>query len=68
MADAQDTPTFDLKEQIARIDQLLADAARKRQEISLAPWQLVITSLVGGIAAGAGLFAAALAYLKFLGH
>ena len=59
---------LDLREQIAHIDQMLTDIARKRQEIQLAPWQLVMTSLVGGLAAGAGLFAAAAAWVKTFGH
>ena len=62
------TETLDLREQIARIDQMLADhdrnrmqvdqlAAdrdRKRQEMKLAPWQLVLA----GVTTGAGLMAA----------
>ena len=55
---------LDLREQIAHIDQMLADAARKRQEIDLAPWQMLLT----GLAAGAGLFAAGGAFFKLLGH
>ena len=67
MVDAP-SENLNLREQIAHIDQMLADIARKRQEVQLAPWQLVMTSLIGGMAAGAGLFAAALAYIRAVGH
>jgi hypothetical protein len=60
--------TLDLREQIVRIDQMLAehdrnraqteqlfaDRDRKRQEIRWAPWQVAFT----GMTAGAALFAA----------
>jgi hypothetical protein len=54
---------LDLRERIARIDQLQADAAGKRQEMRIAPWALVVTGLTAGaglIGAGAaiGIFAA----------
>lgn len=51
-----------LQEQIARINQLQSDALRKQQEVRLAPWQLVL----GGITAGAALFAAGAAFTKLL--
>jgi hypothetical protein len=35
---------------LASIDQMFADHDRKRQEIRLAPWQLVMTSMAGGAA------------------
>lgn len=60
MATILDEQPLDLREQIARIDQLLADAARKRQEVRIAPWQIVVTSLGAGaaiFAAGAGFIA-----------
>ena len=38
---------LDLREQIAHIDLMLTDNARRRQEIQLAPWQLVTTALAG---------------------
>jgi len=60
-------PEIDVREKLAHIDQMLADHDRKRQEISLAPWQLVMTALVGGLGAGAALFAAALAFFKTMG-
>jgi hypothetical protein len=68
---------LDLREQIARIDreqahlaQLQADRDRKRQEMALAPWQLILAGVTAGaglMAAGAGLFAAGGVYLKFMG-
>ena len=55
--------------EMARIDQLHADAERKRQEMQLAPglfrleaWKVALT----GMAAGAGLFAAGAAFFKLL--
>lgn len=51
---------LDLREQLARIDQLLADAARKRQEVRLAPWALALS----GMTAGAALFAAGAAFSR----
>ncbi|HYJ44066.1 MAG TPA: hypothetical protein VEW06_06380 [Xanthobacteraceae bacterium] len=54
---------------MARIDQLHADAERKRQEMQLAPslfrleaWKVGLA----GMAAGAGLFAAGAAFFKLL--
>ena len=59
-----DTPAgLDIREQIARIDQLLADRDRKRQEVKLAPWQLALT----GMTTGAALFAAGAAFMHLLG-
>ena len=63
MADVTN-PELDIREQIAHIDQMLADAARKRQERELAPWQLAFT----GLGAGAAVFAAGGAFSKLLGH
>lgn len=57
-----DTNAFTQREQLARIDQLLADAARKQQEIRLAPWALVAS----GLTAGAAIFAAGAAFMKLL--
>jgi hypothetical protein len=54
---------LDIREQIAHIDQMLADAARKRQEIGLAPWQVAFAGMTGG----AALFAAGAAFIKILG-
>ncbi len=53
---------LDIREKLARIDQLLADRDRKRREMRLAPWQLALT----GMAAGAALFAAGGAFFKLL--
>jgi hypothetical protein len=53
---------LDLREKLARIDQMLADHDRKRQEIRLAPWALVIA----GMTAGAAFFAAGAAFMRFL--
>jgi hypothetical protein len=41
---------------------MLADHDRKRQEIRLAPWQLILT----GMATGVGLLVAAAAIMKLL--
>jgi hypothetical protein len=56
--------------ELARIDQLHADADRKRQEMEFAPrlyrvevWRMALT----GMAAGAGLFAAGAAFVKLIG-
>jgi hypothetical protein len=52
---------LDLREKLAHIDQMLANHDRKRQEISLAPWQLALAGMTTGaafIATGAALFAA----------
>lgn len=76
-----DITAIDLREKLARIDQMLADHDknraqinqlnadhdRKRQEIRLAPWQIAFA----GMTAGAALFAAGAAaggiFVKFLG-
>jgi hypothetical protein len=53
--------SINIREKLAHIDQMLADRDRKRQELRLAPWQLLIT----GMAVGGGLLAigAALGWL-----
>lgn len=75
MTDQADTP-LDMREQLDRIDHLLADHQRiftdmrrieadhdrKRHEIRLAPWALVLS----GLATGAALFAAGAAFMKLL--
>jgi hypothetical protein len=53
---------IDLREKLAHIDQMLADRDRKRQEIRLAPWQLVLS----GMTTGAALFAAGAAFTKLM--
>ncbi len=59
-----ETPQLDLREKLAHIDLMLADHDRKRQEIQLAPWVLVL----GGVSTGATLFAAAAVFVKlFIG-
>jgi hypothetical protein len=54
-----ETP-LDIREKLAHIDQMLADHDRKRQEIRMAPWALVLS----GLATGAALFAAGAAFIK----
>jgi len=54
------TDDLDIREKLAHIDQMLADHDRKRQEILLAPWQLAL----GGMTAGAAMFAAGAAFMK----
>jgi hypothetical protein len=44
----------EVREQLVRISQRIADNDRKRQETKLAPWQLAFA----GMASGAALFAA----------
>jgi hypothetical protein len=49
---------LDLREQIARIDNLLIDTQKKQREFHLAPWQVfatVLTIYTGALAAGAAL-------------
>jgi len=60
-------PELDVREKLAHIDQMLADHDRKRQEIRMAPWQLILTSAAGLMAAGAALFAAGAAFIKLIG-
>ncbi len=62
---------LNIREQPARIDQIQTDigqklvgADRTRQEMRLAPWALVFTSL----GAGAALFAAGATFAKLLIH
>ena len=62
MSDAVSTG-LDLQEKMAHIDEMLASHDRMRQEIRLAPWQIVLTSM----GAGAALFAAGAAFFKLLG-
>ena len=58
----RDEPPLDIREQIARIDKMLAEKDRTRQEISIAPFALVFT----GVGAGAAIFAAGAAFAKLL--
>jgi hypothetical protein len=57
---------LNIREQIVRIDQMLADHD-KRQEIRYAPWVLLLPVAVGLLTAGAALFAAGAAFWKILG-
>ena len=64
-----DLPALDIREKLAHIDLMLAqhDQARvgidrTRQELRLAPWALVVSSMT----AGAAFFAAAFALAKLL--
>jgi hypothetical protein len=50
----EDYRELDIRERLVHIDQMLADHERKRQEIRIAPWQIIITS----IAATAAVFIA----------
>ena len=51
---------LDIREKLAHIDLMLAQHDRVRQEMRLAPWALVATSMT----AGAAFFAAAFALAK----
>jgi ABC-type Fe3+-siderophore transport system permease subunit len=53
---------LNIREQIARIDQMLAD--HDRQEMRYAPWVLILPVVVGALTAGAALFAAGAAFMK----
>jgi hypothetical protein len=58
-----DMQGLDVREKLAHIDQMLADHDRKRQEIRLAPWALILTMA----SALAAFFAAGAAFMKLLG-
>jgi hypothetical protein len=58
---------LNLREQLVRIDKMLAETERKRQEIHYAPWVLILPVAVGLLTAGAALFAAGVAFIKLLG-
>jgi hypothetical protein len=58
-----DIQGLDVREKLAHIDQMLADHDRKRQEIVLAPWALIM-SMATALAA---FFAAGAAFIKILG-
>jgi hypothetical protein len=53
---------LDIREKLAHIDQMLADHDRKRQEIRMAPWAMMLS----GMTAGAAFFAAGVAFIKVL--
>lgn len=48
MADTVDD--FDIREQIAHIDRMLADASRKRQEVTDQPWIFMVSGMTAGAA------------------
>lgn len=54
---------LDFSEQIARIDKLLAEHDKTRQDIRIAPWQIAFS----GMTAGAAFFAAGIAFAKLFG-
>ena len=54
---------LDIREKLAHIDLMLAQHDRTRQEVRLAPWQLVL----GGMTAGTAFFAAGIAFVKLMG-
>ena len=63
-----ETPTLDIREQIARIDNLIIDGQKKQREYHLSVWQ-VVAAITGGAAAllGAGI-AAGVTLSKLLTH
>lgn len=56
---------LDLRERLARIEEMEANTQRKRQEIQYAPWQLLISAALGLLAAGAAIGAL---LVKVLGY
>lgn len=60
MATHIDKTRLDLDEQIMRIEQIIADTQRKKQESRLAPIALALSALT----AGAAIFAAGAAFAK----
>jgi hypothetical protein len=60
--DPQPPPVLDIREQIARIDNLLIDSQKKQREHHLSVWQVVATVFGGG----AAFFAAGAAFVKLL--
>ena len=59
--DSHDQP-LDIREQIARIDKLIIDAGKTRQETRFAPITLIFT----GMGAAAAFFAAGAAFMKLV--
>ncbi|WP_242095522.1 MULTISPECIES: hypothetical protein [unclassified Sphingomonas] len=55
---------LDIREQIARIDKLIVEAGKTRQDTRFAPLTLVFT----GMGAAAAFFAAGVAFTKLLIH
>jgi len=62
MVDPQPAPELNIREQIARIDNLLIDSQKKQREFHLSVWQ-VVAAMLGGAAA---CFAAGGAIVKLL--
>jgi len=62
--DPQAASDLNIREQIARIDNLLIDSQKKQREFHLAFWQVAAT-LLGGAAA---FFAGGVAVVKLFGH
>lgn len=64
MATTADAPeqTLDIREQIARIDKLIVDAGKTRQDTRLGPVALIFT----GMGVAAAFFAAGAAFTKLL--
>lgn len=54
---------LDLREQIVRIDNLIADTQKKQREYHMQPWQVAATVFGGG----AAFFAAGAAFIKLVG-
>jgi hypothetical protein len=55
--------TINMREKLARIDRMLADHDRTRQETRFPPWALALS----GMTAGAALFASGAAFMKLFG-
>jgi hypothetical protein len=60
---ADDRDRLNLREQIARIDNLIADTQKKQREYQMQPWQVAATVFGGG----AAFFAAGAAFFKLMG-
>ena len=63
-ADPQPGPELNIREQIARIDNLLIDTQKKQREYHLSVWQVVVMVFTGG----AAFFAAGAAFVKLLSN
>jgi hypothetical protein len=63
-ADPQPAPELNIREQIARIDNLLIDTQKKQREFHLSVWQVAAAVFAGG----AAFFAAGAAFVKLLSN
>ena len=63
---AEELRNLNIREQIARIDQMLAAHDRDRQQIVYTPWQIIGGLVISGMTAGAAFFAAGIAFVKLL--